>query len=180
MYFKKSMEDVLNGLKVDKLELELCKQAWENVSVLRKKDGSEYAQLGRAIKGASLDSGYSTAADNLHPYLTVYYRNGAKYLNDSIAIFWYLDELPEADPRRSAYRRQFVRQTTPMTAEEVRQLISKRIADKENSIREYDHDISVCEKAYAAFREKMHEAEEELRSAGSRHLFYEVRDAMTM
>ena len=180
MYFKKSMEDVLNGLKLDKRETELCKQAWENVVVLRKKDGSEYAQLGRALSGAKLDSGYSTAADSLHPYLTVYYKNGSHYLNDSIAIFWYLDELPEADPRRSAYRRQFVRQTVPMTAEEVRNAISARIQQKEQTISEYEQDISVCEQAYSAFRETMHKAEQDLRAAGSLHLFYEIRDAMTM
>ena len=178
MYFKKSCEEVINGLRNDKAEMEACLSAWENVSVLRKKDGSEFAQLGKALDGAKLIKD-GIVADADHPYIRVNYRCGAKYLYDEFWGFWYLDDLPKDDPRRAAYVPQFVRQTTPMTADEIREAIRKRIEAKREPVAQMEQDISAAEAAYMSFREALHNAEKELKAAGSDHLYYTIRDAMT-
>jgi len=172
MFFK-NKEEVMNKLRND-LTMEKARlSAWENVSVLRKKDGSEFAQMGKAISGAKLDK---QRIDAEHPYISLHYCAEHKYQSDLIQAFWYLDELPESDPRRSAYRKQFVRQTCPMTADEVREAIAKRVS----AVREYvEQDISVAEEAYNAFREAMHNADTVLRSAGSSHLYYAIKDAVS-
>ena len=178
MYFKKNCEEIINGLRSDLAEEKACLSAWENVSVLRKKDGSEYANLSKALDGAKLIKD-GIVADANHPYIRVYYKSGSKCLYDEFWGFWYLDELPKDDPRRSAYVPQFVRQTTPMTAEEVREAIKRRIDIKRGVVEEREKDISAAEAAYMTFRETMHKAEQELKAAGSTHLFYTIRDAVS-
>ena len=177
MYFK-SKDEVMNKLRND-LTMEKARlSAWENVSVLRKKDGSEFAQIGKAISGAKLDK-QSIPADAEHPYIFLHYCAEHKYQSDWIPAFWYLDELPESDPRRSAYRKQFVRQTCPMTADEVREAIAKRVSAVREYVEQFEQDISVAEETYNAFREAMHNAETVLRSAGSNHLYYAIKDAVS-
>jgi hypothetical protein len=178
MYFKKNCEEVINGLRADLAEAEACLSAWEKVSVLRKKDGSEYAQLGKALDGAKLIKD-GLVADSDHPYIRVNYKCGNKYLYDEFWGFHYLDELPDSDPRKAPYRRQFVRQTCPMTAEEVREAIAKRVEVRRQDVAERKADISAAESAYMAFRETMHKAEEELKAAGSFHLFCTIKEAVS-
>lgn len=178
MFFQR-LEDVIKRLESDKAEAEACLAAWENVSVLRKKDGSEYAQLGKALTGAKLvTKGLVEDAD--HPYIHVYYSfNGGWSREDSMWAFHYLDELPMDDPRRAPYVRQFVRQTCPKTAEEIREDIAKRVEAKREYVKELEHDLSVAEMAYNNFKEAIYTADKALKEAGSDHLYYVIKDSVS-
>ncbi len=177
MYFK-SCEEVMNKLRSDKAMEEARLSAWKAVSIAKKKDGSEFAQIGKAISGAKYDK-VSCPADSDHPYLFVYYCCDHKYQSDFISAYWYLDELPKGDPRRSAYREQFVRQTCPKTADELREAVAKHVSRVSEYLEQLNSDIVVAEDAYKAFCDAMNNAETALRSVGSNHLYYTIKDAVS-
>lgn len=174
---KNELQDRLNGINAEIA-------AWREVTIDRKKDGSEFAQIGRAIKGAKLSTEYP-AHDAAHPVLYVYFKNGNKYENNYINAFYFCDEMPDKGAsRETVYNGGFIRATSPMTAKELRQAITAHIAKLEKLAEAYEKQITICEKAFAVYRQKITEAEKELKALcdttkrpeqiGETSLYYEI------
>lgn len=101
--------------------------AWQSVTIERKKDGAEMAQLGRAIRGAKLSTTYP-AHDATHPVLYVYFEANNEYRENYIRAYYYCDELPDKGAsRKTVYNGGILRKTSPMTAQELREAIKKQI-----------------------------------------------------
>lgn len=177
MYFK-GIEEVKQRLLNDKATEEARLAAWEAVSIAKKKDGSEFSQVSRAVSGAKYDT-KSCPADSDHPYLFVCFSVGYKYESEWLWAYNYLDELPDSDPRKADYKRQFVRQTCPKTAEELREAVQTRIAQLKADIAETEDALAKLDDAYAQFCGAMRDAENNLKHFDNRHLYYAVKDAVS-
>lgn len=164
MFFKyNSIDEVIAKLNEYLDEATAKREAWAAVSVLKRKDGGEYERIGQAVKGAAFGK-YYLVEDSAHPYLTICTKTAAgRYVSDSIPAYFYVDELPDDDPRRKEYVPQFVRQTTPQTAGELRKSIAKTIALYSKSIDEYKQQIAAAPIAYKHYREALQQAEAVLR-----------------
>lgn len=164
MFFKyNSIDEVIAKLNKYLDEATAKREAWAAVSVLKRKDGEEYERIGQAVKGAAFGK-YYLVEDSAHPYLTICTKTAAgRYVSDSIPAYFYVDELPDDDPRRKDYTPQFVRQTTSQTAEELRKSIAKTIALYSKSIDEYKQQIAAAPIAYKHYREALQQAEAVLR-----------------
>lgn len=179
MYFNNSLNEVKNILHKELCEEKARLSAWESVVVKTKKNGEEYANLASAISGGTMRKD-GLVADAQHPYIYVFYSDNGHYMSDNFGAFWYLDDLPVSDPRRSAYKPQFVRQTTPMTAQELREAIAKRIETIRESVEQYEADISAADEVYNAYREAMHNAEMVLKGKASNHFRHIMKNAITL
>lgn len=104
-------------------------EAWENVIIKTKKDGSEFAELSnRCIDGAKIyDKSYSMQKGEKE--LSVTFRElSGRWENDTIDCCGYCDELPETDERSEAAKHQhFIRVKYQYTPEEMRGKIAELI-----------------------------------------------------
>lgn len=160
MFFKyNSIDEVIAKLNEYLDEATAKREAWAAVSVLKRKDGEEYERIGQAVKGAAFGK-YSYVEDSAHPYLTICTKTAAgRYVSDSIPAYFYVDELPDDDPRRKDYKRQLVRQTTPQTADELRRSIAEAAARYSKNIEAYTRQIAAAPVAYKNYREAIQKAE---------------------
>lgn len=154
-----TISDVTNELKNRRSDAIAKRDAWQKVTVDKKKNGDEFARIGQAVNGARIGQ-YLPVEDDLHPYLTVCARNSQNgdYIRDEMRIFWYLDELPKEDERRAAYIPQCVRQTTPKTPDEIRAAIKQRVEMYNEKITSYDEQIKKAPAAFKAYRDAITKA----------------------
>jgi hypothetical protein len=135
-------------------------EAWKKVEVKRKKDGSEFAQLGRAISGGRIeeDSGYIYA----HPKLYVSYSENGVYGNDYICLYGFVDELPLDDERREGYTPGFERPTYVFSMQAVRDKITQYIKQYAEQVEKLKKQLEISDRAFDLFRTKVKEAYDEL------------------
>ena len=132
------------------------------MKIEKKKDGNEYSRLSQGLKNGFLGK-YTPIEDGLHPYITIYTRTEhGNYIDDNLAIFHFLDELPDTDERKKDYRRQVVRQTTPMTNDEIREKINYIIERYKTRLETYKKDLENSEKAYNNYKTALENAEKQL------------------
>lgn len=141
-------------------------KAWEAVTIDKKKNGEEFSQIGRAIKGAKIGV-YYAVEDPTHPYLTIYYKTAAEYQSDHLAIYYYLDTLTEEERsrRQIIYDNGILRNTSPMTAEEIRLEIVKTINNYSDEIKNLKNQLKQAEKLFTKYRKAIEKAESELNKA---------------
>ena len=170
MYFKyNTIEDVQRELKRRQEENAAFRDAWDAVKVNRKKDGAEFARIGQAVDGAKIGA-YRYVEDAEHPYLTItaHVVSGG-YISDHLPAFYYLDELPETDPRRAAYVCQFHRQTTPKTPEELRAAIRARVEMYTEKMNSYNEQIEKAPAVFKKYRDAITKATAELETASGKN-----------
>ena len=158
----KSLEDIKKELNNYLEEHEAKAIAWANVKINKKKNGEDFARFSQALENGYVGK-YTPVEDGLHPYITIYTKTkSGKYVEDNIPIFYYLDELPNEDERKKAYKTQLLRQTTPMTNDEIMNAIKNHINKHNNYIERLKNDLKNAEKAYNNYKKALEDAEKQL------------------
>lgn len=166
MYHDYRLDDIIRELQDEKADAMARWKAWRKVEIARKKDGSEFQCITRALKNAKITCEYG-----LHNELTVYYHTAkGGYQHDTIRAYVYRDKLPESDPRRKYTSEGYA----DMTAEELRKAVADHMEYLSDYINQCDFDIIDAERAYPVWIERMSEAEKELKATTSAHLFSKI------
>lgn len=169
MYFKMTIDEVINRLTENAEHHERAAAAWEKVVVAKKKNGDEFADLGRAITGARKFQEYG------FDRIGVTFRGYSKmYDDDYIDIFGYCDELPDDDPRKVCTH-SFLRDKYIINADELRARIADRIALDRKYAKEYRDQLKNARDAVKEFRDAVEKAEAKLeRECGKMTLWYAI------
>lgn len=148
---KKGIEKIMKEINesIERYQAEI--EAWQKVEVKTKKNGEEYQNIKRAITGAKVNA--RSYDDETHPKMYVFFKSGHKYEEDWIDLYFYLDNLPENDPRRKNYTRQLFRQTCMKTTEEIKESINERIKIRTEQIESLKKQIAAAETAYTQITE---------------------------
>lgn len=159
IYFKNTTDEIKKELEARKCSAMAELDAWENVTIKKKKDGSEFLQLSRALENAK-----ETYEYGFHR-LTVYYHSRG-YEHSYIDIYGYADELPDTDPRSELAKKQgFLRAQYDFTADEVREAIEKRKDYLHGYITSLEKQLGQVDALSAKYREALETAERELSQA---------------
>lgn len=145
-------------------------QAWEAVTVEKKKSGEEFASLARALKGAKIGA-YAPVEDGAHPYATIYIHTAARgYTSDALPLFTYADNPPADEARRARYIKPaaWLRGSVIYDAEEARAAIADRARVCREKVDEYTRAIAAAPAVYAHYSAALNAAEKVIESeAGS-------------
>ena len=152
--FKNNLNDVKRELNNRLAQDKSILASWENVKINKKKNGEDYKVLSKAIEGARVCD-YIELGNQIIVYG---YGQDNRYYEDNILIYGYLDELPDTDERKKAYKRSFIRQKYQFTADEIKKAIENRIEWLRLDIANLERDIEEAETLYNAFHEKIKEA----------------------
>ena len=167
MYHDYRLEDILQELRDEKADAMARWEAWRKVEIARKKDGSEFQCITRALKNAKITCDYG-----IHNELVVYYHTAkGGYQHDTIRAYVYNEDLPDTDPRKNQY---VGISWHDMTAEELRKSVATHLEYLSDYINQLDFDMIDAERVYPVWIERMTEAEKELKSTVSRHLFGKI------
>ena len=152
---KKDLQDLINDYSA-------MVEAWQSVAIEKKKNGEEFAQIGRALKNAKLGQ-YYPFEDAGHPYITIAYKSGY-YKTDSLPIFFYEDGLPKDNIIREALSvGYYIRQTYKMTADDIRNAINNRIGEYKKYIISLKTQLKCGEKMFNTFRNSIQNAIDKLK-----------------
>ena len=163
MYFKyNNVSEVIELLTSYKIETEAKIEAWKQVEIKKKKNGEEYAKIGQATVNAKFGQ-YYPVEDAFHPYITVCFKCGYKYMTDNVQAFYYVDELSVAERVRDVvWKDGWSRATSPLNAEELRTKISEYIEKLEKHKISLEKQIDAAPTMFNKFREAIEKATKEL------------------
>ena len=166
IYFKYTKAEALTELHRRIAEKQALAKAWSIATLEKTKTGSEFARLGSGLKNCNLGK-YYPVEDAAHPYITVTTQytptpGTSKYISDEIPIYYYLDELPDTDPRKADYKRQFFRQTVTMSPDEIRQALINRYNHFIAGIEDLQKQVKLFDKAFDHYRKAIEAAEQKL------------------
>ena len=167
MYYKNSLSQIESDIEATAKWYENAARAWEAVEVARKKDGKEFADIGRALRGCKRINEYG------FDRAIVYFSAARMYEHDTVDLYGYCDELPNGDPRKVPNG--ILRTRYTLTAEELRARISAKIEQCQKYAEEYREMQKVAAKATKEFREAVEEAEKRLDAYGFTHLSFAVK-----
>lgn len=175
----RTLDEILNDLTATREEYAARAQAWEAVTVEKKKSGEEFANLARALKGAKMGV-HTPVEDSAHPYATIYIHTAARgYTSDALPLFSYADNPPADEARRARYIKlaSWLRGTVIFDAEEVRAAIADRAQTCRERVAAYDVAIAAAPAVYEHYSAALNAAEKVLSSeAGSRSpLYYAIK-----
>ena len=169
MYHDYRLEDILQELRDEKADVMAKIEAWRKVEIARKKDGSEFQSINRALRNAHLEVQYGLSNDLVVGYHTA--KGG--YQTDYVRGYVWLNDLPNDDPRVKQYGNSNLSYVCK-TAEELRKTVAEHIDYLTEYAAGLDFDLMDAEDAYTKWIERMTEAEKELKSTVSRHLFGKI------
>ncbi len=164
MYFRnQNIEEVKTELQTQLDNYKSALAAWQAVTIHKKKDNSEFAQIGRALEGAHIST--SCPNDAAHPAIEITYKNKHGYNSDTLDIYFYCDQLPDKGASRETVFDGGIwqRKTSPMNAEEIRAAIANRIEIYKNRVETLKKQLEIAEKAFTNYRAAIAKAEKELR-----------------
>ena len=186
MYFK---YDNFDEIKIELVKMIADYQArvkvWETVTIEKKKNGEEMAQLGRALKNARIGA-YYPVEDAAHPYITISYQSNG-YKTDNIAIYFNGEDLPKDGRERAKLGGcGFIRETYAMTPDDIREAIRKTIDTYKNRITSLKNQIEQGREMFEEYRAAIEEAEKrlterdkQLREAGENYptsLYHRIKE----
>lgn len=165
MYFTfRTWEDVKNELMQRQSDYLAKLKAWENVTIEKKKNGEEFAQIGRALKNAKIGA-YYPVEDAGHPYITIFYKSDG-YKSDSIPIYFNDDELPNDGVHRDKLcGGYYTKDTFAMTHDDIRKKIQNIINVYANYADALSRQLQNGEKIFNDYRGKIKKADDELAAA---------------
>lgn len=146
-----------NQLELDRLQLSL----WKNVKILKKKDGTDFANPSKSFENADWNISPSKLNDSLHPCLYVSGRDKRGCLQEFwINAYLFTDEMKDSDERKAKGTENWhcVRGTYILTPDEVRAEILHRIASLEDRICNLEKQLEISETVYNKFFDSIHEA----------------------
>lgn len=170
MYYKNTLDGIRAELERRAILHEKAAEAWSKAEVAKKKNGEEFAEIGRAFRGCKRYAEFGF--DRIH---VVFSTPSKMYESDDIDIFGYCDTLPDDDPRKvknsGCWRTKYT-----LTAEEIRKAIADKIDWHRKTAADYREQIKVYREAAKEYREAVEEAEAKLKAYGFTSLFYLVTD----
>lgn len=179
IYWKRNATEIKKELDERIARAEALRAAWSSVEIAKKKNGGEFEQMARAVQGAQVvkcDYSLNDGAKDL--YISTRYEgvNYAKYANDTLPLFVYLDELPEADERRQgrALVEWCVRAIAPKTPEEVRAAIAARVEALAQEIEDYRADLHDLPRVFTKYRDAVENATRELETKTTRGKYHKT------
>lgn len=162
MYFKyKNFDEVKTELEKMIIDYKTRLHTWEAVTIEKKKNGEEFAQLGRALKNARIGA-YYPVEDGAHPYITINYYAGG-YQSDQIAIYFYKEDLPkDGKDRPQLCAGYYTRDTYAMDADDIRNAIYKTIEKYRGYIDNLKKQVEQGREMFEEYRKAIDEAEKRL------------------
>ena len=160
--FETMYSALVRDLEMAKLE----KECWEKVKVVKKKDGSDFANRNKSFENATF--GPTSYMDEFHPVVSVSGRgNKVGYQNFQLYCYLYIDEMSKDDPRvnQASPKVSCLRQTYILTADETFELIKKRIATLETRIKSIEKQIKDSKKVYEACIKELNTVAEKIRKS---------------
>ena len=165
MYYKNTIEEVKAELSKRAAFYAGAAKAWEAVEIAKKKNGEEFADIRRALRGcevsASLGLGY--------PRVAVRFSVGSNYWPrecDEIDLFGYCDELPDGDPRKNKVGPAYCRAIYTKTADEIREAVAARVVFCKEHAEALREQAELAEEAVKEFRDAVEAAEAKLLTYG--------------
>ena len=143
-------EEIIKNLENELKDYQAKLVGWQNVKRLTKKDGSNFAIKGKNFDGAKFGQ-YSFVEDEMHPYLTITYKDNYTWRQDNLQMYIYLDELKKDDTRLNNKEQIYnagsiIRSTYIYNIEECFQAIQKYIKFLEEKITDYENQIKNANK----------------------------------
>lgn len=165
MYWKHKTQEIINDCLRLSAHHEFAAMAWSEVEIAKKKDGGEFADISRALRGCK-------RSDSLgFEKISVYFTAAGRYDYDEMDIYGYCDQLKDGDPRKVENSPSWHRSHYILSAEEVREKIAKLIESHKQYAKEYADQAQKAEEAVKAFRAAVEAAEKALEEKGT-HLAY--------
>ena len=166
------LEDMKNEIKKQIEDKNAKIAALEKVVIKKKKDGSDYKKLSKAIEGGTIlrdniNSSYETA------YIDVHY-HGTSYLTARIPVYGYQKDLPDTDERKKDKFKYRNNDTYFFTTDEIKEAIQKEIDNTKKSIIELEEASQIIGAVYKSIIAKAKEIHDELEDIKTLH--YELTD----
>ena len=182
----RNLEDIRKELESRIAEYKAEIEAWRNVEILKKKDGSDFALKSKSFKNAKWY--IESYSDEFHPKLKCYGRVGYRYVDFEIDAYIYTDNLPESDARKNLGKSagSFMRPTYVFSVDEVAEAIKARIAVCEKRVANVSAQLAESEVIYNEFFGSVNAALAKMRETCKKFkednyacsLEYLLRDAM--
>lgn len=157
------LENIIEKLENYKSDHEAKAQAWQGVTIQKKKSGEEFAQIGRALTGGAVYGFDNSETDHLHPKLFLHTRVNGRYVESYIYCYGYLDEAPEKENGHEIRRNGYSRATWIFTADEMREAIQNQVNFHLEQVASYTAQIKAAKKAFTAYQKAIEKAENELK-----------------
>lgn len=145
----RQFEDIKNALERDINLAKFEKRLWEDVEVIKKKDGTDFAKRSQSFKNARWT--VESWSDEFHPVLKVRGRDDkVGYQDFQLYCYLYADTLKKDDPRleKAVKLPVFIRDTYIFTVDETRQLIRDRIQNLEQTISKLEEELRISKQVY--------------------------------
>lgn len=169
MYWKRNTEDIINDCLRLSAHHAGAAEAWSKAEVAKKKDGGEFADISRALRGCKRADSFGFEK------IAVYFCAAGRCDSDELDIYGYCDQLKDGDPRKAENIPVWHRAHYVFSAEEVRAKIALAIESHKKYAEEYARQAQIAEEAVKKFREVVDAAEKELAAKGQ-HLAYIARE----
>lgn len=178
----KNLNAILERLTAYKNEYTAKFDAWQNVTLEKKKSGEEFEQIGRGLKNAKLAfPDYEN--DKLHPQIKIFFSANGRIIEDHLCIYDHLDEHPEKAADHEVRENGIYRKTFIFTPDEIREALAKYIIFLSSQIDSYEKQLKSAKKAFEAYKKAIEKAEEQLiinsGCHGEKHknsLYYAIKD----
>ena len=157
-----NLEDIKKHLEQLKAEHRAKVEAWQNVTIEKKKNGEEFAQLGKALKNARFSYPFYES-DKMHPQIEIYTRANNKSIQDTIEIYGTLKDAPEKEQDHETRRNGWQYPIYIFTFDEIREAIASRIEWHKNKIEDFAEQEKRAKKAYTQYQKAIANAEKQLK-----------------
>lgn len=166
-------------MKIEDMRKEIANQiqdkdakitALEQVTIKKKKDGTDFKKLSQAIEGGKIWKDHINSLCET-TYIDVHY-HGSSYLTARISIYGYQRDLPDTDERKMD--KFTYRDTYLFNTDEIKEAIKKEIEDTKKSIIELEEVSQTIGAIYNSIITKAKELHDELKDVKTLH--YELTD----
>lgn len=144
---RKDLNGMMNEINANIINEKAKLAAWQKVEIGTKKDGSDFQNLTRGVKNATIKKDYEKS-DYENTYLKIWYR-GHEYGEDSIRIFGYQEDLPDNDKRKTkSLKSGYMKTTYTFNSTEIKEKIKQEITSIENRIKSLEKEKENIEDVY--------------------------------
>lgn len=157
------LENIVSKLENYKAEHEAKRDAWQGVTLEKKKNGGEFEQIGRGLTGGASLFFDSYESDKLHPKIRLFANSNGRYIESYIYCYGFLDEHPEKEKDHEIRRNGYSRATFIFTPDEIREAIKHQAEAEADFVKSYEAQIKAAKKAFTAYEKAITEAEKTLK-----------------
>ena len=159
MYFKNDLNSIKRQMECSIMFYKAAADAWDKVVIKRKKNGDDFADIGRAIEGARVYKSYNfDEKPQAHIYITT-----GRNEDTTVELWGYCDELPKDDPRHDTPNNPtWSRAKYTLTAAELEKRIAARVSYYREYAAELERELLRADELFAEYRNAIKAAEDKL------------------